>query len=88
MKLKLTTTTTKEIDIKFPCYTKVGKYRKYYCKDENTIISVEDYGILKNDGINGSFIGLSFYDGWEFSTKEEFEESYNRVLNNLNQTIK
>ena len=92
MKFKLTTTkvskTETEVEANFPCCTKVGKYRKYYCKDEKTVICVEDYGNMELDGINGSIIGMAFSDGWEFSTKEEFEESYNRVLNNFNQTIK
>ena len=86
MTIELTTTTTKKIEIKFPCYTR-RVYCVYYCKDEKTVICVEDYDLLKNDGIGGSIIGLAFGDGWEFSTKEEFEESYNRVLNNFNQTI-
>jgi len=88
--MKITTTTTKQIEIELPAFTKVDK--TYFCvKDEVNITSFTKYDYASRitsiiSHHNTEFD--AFRQGFEFITKEEFFENYNELVDTLYDKMK
>lgn len=89
MKIKTThtKTETKEIEITFPCFTKVtdNYSTKVYClKSEKDIVKVEQYSNGKITNVS-QWAGASdaFQDNFEVITKDEFMEYYESTIDQL-----
>jgi hypothetical protein len=83
---KTTTTETKEIEINFPCFTKVvGFSTAFYCiKSENEVFRVEQYdGTQISTFSNYSNISESFKEGFEFIEKSTFFKNYDEIVSKL-----
>jgi hypothetical protein len=89
--MKITTTQTqteiKEIEINFPCFTKVvnGYSTRLYCiKSENEITRVEQYS---SGGITNvskfSIISDAFTEGFEYVSQDEFIKYYELTIDQL-----
>ena len=86
--MKITTTTTetvtKEIEITFPCYTKVqGEFSTaFYCiKSENEIFRIEHYNAGNITTVSSySNKLMAFKEGFEFIDKAKFFYNYDLFL--------
>lgn len=87
--MKITTTTqkteTKEIEITFPCFTKVvGFSTAFYCiKSENEVFRLEQYGTQIATISNYSSTSNAFTNGFEFIDKDTFFENYDAIVSKL-----
>ena len=86
MKITTTQTETKEIEITFPCFTKVlGFSTAFYCiKSENEVLRVEQYSNGKITNVSQwASASLAFQDGFEFIDKNTFFKNYDEIVGKL-----
>lgn len=77
--MKLTITTTKEVDVKLPMYICSPLKTHYYAiLSETDIVSVSSFSIQKTTK------EVAFHGGYEVITKDEFQAKYNSVMEGLN----
>lgn len=89
--MKITTTQTqtqkKEIEISFPCFTKVtdNYSTKHYClKSEKDILKVEQYASGQITNVSQwASASDAFQDNFEFMNKDEFMEYYESTIDKL-----
>ena len=84
--VKTTTTETKEIEINFPCFTKVEKFSTafYYIESENVARRIETYLGAKIATISHcSSVNEAFENGFEFIDKATFFDNYDAIVSKL-----
>ena len=83
---KTTTTETKEIEVNFPCFTKVEKFSTafYYIESENVARRIETYLGAKIATISHcSSVNEAFESGFEFIDKNTFFKNYDEIVGKL-----
>jgi hypothetical protein len=83
---KTTTTETKEIEVNFPCFTKVEKFSTafYYIESENVARRIEIYLGAKIATISHcSSVNEAFESGFEFIDKTTFFNNYDAILGQM-----
>jgi len=86
--MKITTTTTKQIEIELPAFTKVVDIHstKFYCiKSEDDITRVEKYNSGRITTIINKYYGVkdAFEEGFEYVSQDEFIKYYELTIDEL-----
>jgi plastocyanin domain-containing protein len=91
MKIKKTQTTTQEINISLPAFTKVaGTFEKKYFAviDENTVFKIFTYNSITGIIDIGRDVNTAFQDGFEFIEESEFNSALIKVTQEFDDTAK